>query len=218
MAYPAPFLRLVLTGTLYNEEEFAYGMAWRSDADASGSWFDAVPPALIEACRNWHQSAHFSQETRLTGIKLNAIGVDGKYIDRSNTVEAEVDPARGSGTVLHPAQVSLAVTLDTGARRGLASRGRFFLPGPALALGTDGRVPAAEVQTLATRTATFVGNIRTALNGDYHLAVMSKVRTGGMRDVETIRIGRVLDTIRSRRTDLDEAYTAPVAVPYELTA
>lgn len=207
MAYPAPFLRLVVSGTLYGTEQFAWSLSimrnFESDPAPS-----AVPQALIDAVVAFHSApaAQVGANALLTTIKLNEIGTNGRYLSPSETVLHEFeDGVPGSGTSNNlPAQCAVAVTLRTAARRGLANSGRFFLPHVTLGPSNDGLLLAGAAQGIATAATTFLDAINPALGGNWRPAVVSDVREGAMRAITHVEVGRVIDTIRSRRSSLDE--------------
>lgn len=100
-----------------------------------------------------------------------------------------------------PPQIALAVSLGTGAR-GPGARGRFYLPVPAIALDLATFLGDA---TYVGQVAASTRQLREDLKGDgYTMAVNSGKR--GLQPVTTIRVGRALDTIRSRRRALPESY------------
>ena len=205
MPYPSPFLRLVVSGTLYNVEDFSYGMSFIND-NGLGDPPSEVPAGVVSALATYHQAVSTAQ-AKLTMVKLNLIGTDGRYVSQSDTVLHEwTTPVVGTGTQSVPPQVSLAVTLRTGARRGLASRGRFYLPLPNVQVSpTDGILTPTTAGQVLTATNTLVSALETAIPG-WDLGVVSNVREGAQRAVDHIEVGRVLDTIRSRRVKFREQY------------
>lgn len=216
MVYPVPFLRLAVIGTLYGSETFTYSLSLRRDFDAPLDPPDVVPQGVIDAVTTFHAAGGHSMTStsaHLTMIKLNEIGTDGRYTSEGDTVQHEFDtPVPGSGVPLHPPQIAVAVTLRTAKRRGRAHAGRFYLPMLAQTMGPDGRMSVGAQQGLATAATTFLDDLNAALPG-YEVAVLSNVGTGEVETVTHVAVGRVVDTMRSRRTSLDEDYFegAPLA-------
>jgi hypothetical protein len=141
----------------------------------------------------------------LTEVKFASIGIDGKYTG-DPFIRAVNQPGNGGGAFRYPPQVSLAVSLMT-ARRGPRGKGRFFLPCPVVQLGTDLRMSEADRDSIQGAVAGFISNLNNWPGidaGEPKVTVASTFGTNS--DVIAVRVGRALDTIRSRRSDLVEAY------------
>lgn len=206
MAYPQNFFRLVCSGTLVGSETFSYGISLRKEF-TTGSAPDEVLVGVIDAVTDFHSNANVAigSQAVLTTIKFNEINTDGRYANDGDTVLADLDPGvPGSGTTSMPPQVALAITLRTAKMRGRAHAGRFYIPRLAGAIGTDGRLAAAQAGTIVTAATTFLNDLNAALDGVARVAVLSDVGTGAVNDVTHVEVGRVLDTMRSRRRSLDE--------------
>lgn len=139
---------------------------------------------------------------------IRAIGADGKQLrNASGGFEgvglSDTAPFAGTGTAspLLPPQCAVVVSLQS-ERAGATGKGRFFLPAPAGAMGTDYRLTALAQENLATGVKNFLN----ALNPTYgQVRVYSTKGTPGSR-VVSIRVGRAIDTQRRRRGDLLESY------------
>lgn len=207
MAYPTTFLRLVVIGTLYGSETFTWSLALRRNFTPNPVVPDEVPAGVIEAVTDFHTATgmNLGSAAVLTAIKLNEIGEDGRYVSQGDTVMHEfATGVPGTGTSVHPSQCAVAVTLRTNIKRGRASSGRFYLPKLASAVGSDGRMPVAEAQQIATNATTFLTDLQAAMDGAWSPAVMSNIGTGASQAITLVECGRVVDTIRSRRTSLEE--------------
>lgn len=206
MAYPHNIFRLVMSGTLAGSETFSYGITI-DKTFTTGSAPEEVPVGVLDAVEAFHSDANIAIGTQavLTMVKFNEIDVNGRYASTENTVLHEFDPGiPGTGGNTMPPQVALAVTLRTAQRRGRASSGRFYIPKLGGAIGTDGRLAAAQALQVATVATTFLNDLNTALDGIGRVAVASDIGTGAINPVTHVEVGRVLDTIRSRRRSLDE--------------
>jgi hypothetical protein len=136
------------------------------------------------------------------------------HVDGSGKVRTRADgsylqgikdtPSAGSviGGIKYPLQTAIVVSLQT-ARPGATGKGRFYLPFPAWTLGaTDHRVTTPDAGDLATKAAAFI----TQLNGIAEdVAVVSSY--GYTSRVTGVRVGRVADTMRSRRSQGIEGYS-----------
>lgn len=153
---------------------------------------------------------------RLTACDIRYIAANGLQPRNaaggfSGAARYESDQAGSmSSAVRYPPQVSLVVSLQT-ARAGARGKGRFFLPAPGYVLQDDSRLSVAHATGMANVGAAIVNTVNSAFPPAYgKVSVMSSF--GFSSEVTSIRVGRTLDTHRSRRSDLIEAYiVAPVA-------
>lgn len=212
MTYKQPFLRLVVQGQIYAAETFSWSIAFGTGISVAPPPPTTMPVGIISAITTFHAgSGMVSKYAKLDRIKLNQIGIDGRYT-QDVTLEHEFNPViEGASTLIVPPQVALAFTLDTSVRRGRASHGRFYLPMPGIAAEpATGALAASTTNAYATQARTMLNAIVVALGLPYRPVVTSKLGLGEERNVTGIRVGRVLDTIRSRRTSLPEDYaTSP---------
>jgi hypothetical protein len=196
-------------------EIFSYGLSVGGAGAVS-----AGADVLEDACQDlidFHvrQATGISSTARLTSIKAAYVQADGTWQGAEAAYEVTGSWPGGAvnngSEMPHAPQVALAVTLRT-ASNTPRTRGRFFLPAPAWgSLSADGLV--AEVQ--AGSTAGSVVQLIQALNnqpgfdqGDDRVIVASTF--GANTPVTSVSVGRVLDTIRSRRNALREAYVSAV--------
>jgi hypothetical protein len=214
MTYAQPFLRLVVAGDLYGVEQFSFSMSLINDFGSAPDAPDEVPAGVISAVTDYFAGLPISGAAVLRYIKLNLIGTNGRYVSESETVvhDFTVPYPKGSGAGSPAPQLALAVSLGTARARGRAHAGRFYLPTPSVSLGADGRIDAALTDGIAVETVEFFANLHAALPG-WEVGVTSDLGTGAQFPVTHVRVGRVLDTIRSRRTSLDEDYKQRPVVP-----
>jgi hypothetical protein len=123
-----------------------------------------------------------------------------------------------------PAQVALAATLTSDNQRGLAAKGRMYLPGVAVALDSNaGKISSANVGNIATALQTFLDSVNTAAGTSGRVILASKGRrglttpggdttyVGGVSAwVTGCRVGDVYDTQQRRRRQLPETYQTRV--------
>jgi hypothetical protein len=179
----------------------------------TGGSIAAITPADLSgataAIQAWHTSAgaKIASVCKLSSVKMNIIGVDGKYENLVTSEQLVADVAGGDlGSPRYPNQVALAISLTTGYSRGPAHRGRFYMPLPNHGMGSDSLVALSE----RTATVTAATNLLTALNAvnaNLKVGVYSrKLGAAAHRLVTGIQVGRVLDTQRRRRRSLLENY------------
>lgn len=230
MAYPGFFHRLVVIGTMYTTERFNFTMSIVSGEDPSV--VEPVTEDLLNAVANdvigWWDNAYNSpgvgivDDARLTDIKLNRIDAQGHYADNEAMVTSVGTPIPGPAAGTLPAQLALAVTLRTARERGRGSRGRFYLPtvGVLASLDASGRLSTEQATNLATGAAQLVD----AINQTYwargggllvgmRVGVASNIGTGVFEPATAVEVGRVPDTIRSRRSSLVEDHQRVALAP-----
>ena len=237
MPYPAPYMYLTVIGDSYvAAEHWQFGLKI-TDGGLSNL---ATVTAVQDDVQKWWigDSSAYSGTTvfgsltthRLTEVKVARIGVDGTYPPTEASASHFFAPAAaGTNPPLagQIAQGSLVATLTTALPRGLASKGRIFLPPSSrYAIAADGTMSVAD----ATGIAASVRILINAINANPevgNVAVFSRGRrlrgpdlpngkptytfpnAGAMNNVTGVRVGRVVDTQRRRRRSLVEN---PVAV------
>lgn len=185
---------------------FPYDVAW----EESNETVDDLIAAGARDAYDGTISALACQDVFLTQVKVSNVGADGKVKKRADGSyqqgewEGSVQGVQGAQPM--PLQTALCVSLTT-MRSGATGKGRFFLPWPGYVIqAADKRLTAAAAQALAENARDFL-NALAAVFVDPPQVVSSK---GYMSEVVGVRVGRVPDTMRSRREDLPEGY---VAVP-----
>jgi hypothetical protein len=198
-------------------EIFVFGLNLIPPA-ANAEATPAARSALAAACRQafaggLHQT--ISSECKLTRTRVADIGPAGLvrrdfFGAYAQNDDETVVPCTGSPG--KAPQVALAVSTVT-QFAGRTGRGRFYLPLPDYAPLEQGLLPEVTRQAVLTRAVTFLNAINTAAvaNGFGRLCIASggSVTTNqppALIPITAVRVGRVLDTMRSRRSALNEAY------------
>lgn len=151
-----------------------------------------------------------SGRAQLREVKVAFIGADGKYLRDPYT--APVADGQGGGTDSGSTlpQAALAVSLVT-ARRGPSGKGRFYVPMPVAPVSFDLLADANLTQGLATSTVGLLQALNNQPGWDLGTTGVCVASTKGFNTPVTgVRVGRVVDTIRTRRRSLHEAYGATV--------
>lgn len=113
-------------------------------------------------------------------------------------------PAGVAGTGMQPLPFQCAVVLSLGTdKKGANYRGRLFLGGlsTTVTIGQDGRMSHALGNTLGLAFGTNV--VAGLARGAWHVNVWSGRLAAG-REVQNVKVGTVIDTMRSRRRSLPE--------------
>lgn len=193
--------RLVFGGRLFDKESWScsVNVGGTPDVNLAASTFQAAISAWVGGA-----SSQISSAARLDFIKFNSINpVTGRYILAYSNEILQNDMAIGA-KVPAPGQNTVAISLRTALARGRAHAGRFYAPTGAITItGTDGRISGIDATSLATAARAMVNGINTALAGQGQVVVFSKIGQS-VQPVTAIRVGRVIDTMRSRRASLPE--------------
>lgn len=215
MPFIQPHHYLTLSGTLHDVEEWSFGLRLRDVAPSAVEQDQAALNAFAPLVRaHWSSQGNpISSASRLTTLKYNAVDQLGHYVNQT-TVAAEVVPSvsGAGGQATFPPQVALVVTLETGFSRGLAHRGRIYLPSPT---GVLSQVTGALESTWSQLAATWAAGLIDLINGHPGFGTVMVASsgstkpgapdTGAERLVTGVSCGSVLDTMRSRRSSMREA-------------
>lgn len=157
-------------------------------------------------------SEHLSS-TQVDDWRFYVIGTDGKMEGNGPLLHefAENELKGTAQAYLYPNQVALVATL-VAANRGPARFGRMYLPPPNLPLDSSGRISAANAGFRADSIGAFLKNVSDAIDMEditssegLNISPGPVGSTVGTKQViDHIEVGRVLDTMRSRRRSLLE--------------
>lgn len=209
MVFPLRSALLAFGGTLYGTEAWTMTLRLTPPATIGDqvAW-QAACDAVHGVIGAWWPTGESSAPATHVWTKLNEIRPDGRYNQAYTILSTRITPIAGNGSVVkHPPQVSLVATLETGVTRGNAARGRIFIPCPRRTIGNDGMLVQNDALGAATAVKGLLDNIN-AIDPDMKVHVMSpggvKDPVGAQRLVTGVSVGRVLDTMRSRRAQLAE--------------
>lgn len=175
-------------------------------------------PALEAVATAWRPvleavigtAAYFANNVHLTEIAYYRAQADGTTTGGQWERLFLADPATGiSSSAFVPFQVATVVSLDAQGPRG-GRFGRFYLPALSSSVDAGGRLTTASATNLCANVVTALTGVNTALStavgSDVELVVASGRGDGENRPVRVVKVGRVPDTMRSRRTSLVEDY------------
>lgn len=232
MTFPQAHQYVTVIGDSYGTlERWQFGFRLTSGGVSNQATADAIKPYVLKwwvgTAAPYSVNSNFGSVSthRLTEIKCANIETTGLYPPTLPSASSFVNPITAGTNAPHAGmlpQGSLAMTLTTAVPRGLASKGRVYLP-PSLRYQpfTDGLLPVAETQKLADsflnlikeiNADPLVGNVAIFSRGKGVAAfdaVKKKVRysypgAGAVNNVTGVRVGRVVDTQRRRRRSLAE--------------
>lgn len=202
-----PHARVVLSGTIGPSqglpvppvEAFAFGLSLVRPGPAS----QAEADSLWNICSTYfsNASSQIGIFAQLRQVKVSDTDANGKLVGSSFAHVGYT--VGGTNNAVYPPQVSLVVSLGTGLRGG-THRGRVYLPMPAAAVGQDLEISSADRASAEAAFVTFIQTINAQYAGQPGVVVASS--KGFNTKVTTVRVGRALDTMRTRRKKLPENY------------
>lgn len=223
MAHPHMFIKVVAEGTLFDAERFAFGFHIVQGPTFEDERIPAVTQPYADQIggivKTFFTSAKLgvTSAAKLDRVKVNRIGTDGHYVEKE-TFEHVINPSvSGAVNVYVPAQNALVVSLvGTENPRALAGRGRFYLPpvqGMNSLEGTGRMSPqrVADVADAAKKLIEDINAVHKGLGVQYawvgNTSAGKGSRAGRQQVVSEIRVGNVVDTVKSRRHSIAEVYT-----------
>lgn len=222
---PRPFERKVNKVTIYGSS-FGGQEIWTTGFYIGAPGTDALVPSESTAAAIKTAWATFCGATdvvmsymwKTEGVKVAHMNQDGSTdLDAVVNSPYTTPVEGGSGQIGYPPQVSLVATLLADNGRGLAGKGRMYLPGIAAGLDTTGHIGGTQHQNIANRLAAFFGEVEASFDGGQvinasHGRAPFTGSTATNRFVTHVRVGNVYDTQRRRRNSLVESYaTAALA-------
>lgn len=208
--------RVTLSGTMFGgAEQWSTGFYLGQEGSDATPGSTLMCDAILNAWRTFFTSAtsYVSQQYATTQCKVALMNSDG-HTDLSKVFYGY--PATAlvgqQGTNTHPPQCTLVATLQSDRPRGLASKGRMYLPGISAALGGNGKISTANRDSIALNLKTFFDTIHASFDVQDQLILASKGNgplpavTAQNDYVQTIKVGDVIDTQRRRRNGLVESY------------
>lgn len=222
--------RITISGTSFQAAEiwstsFYVGFAGQDAAAPNQTVLDNIRTAWTAFFTS--VDVAFSNRWQTNQVKAALIGTDGKT-DLASVLYAPYGTAISGNNSFnaYPPQVTLAATLEVAGARGLAAKGRMYLPGIAQPLETDGRLSAANTLKVANGFKAFLDQVNVATSGAGSVILASQGRrvkdaqgeyqpvpgTAVNAVVNRVRVGSVYDTQRRRRNDLVETYQTAALV------
>lgn len=220
MPFP-PHYRAVIDGGWLNGTDVVerWSTSYRITSDqAFGAGLlneqDYINNELTDFCTRLFAGPAFTNQVFVDKLSFNRIGPDGRYADGSAShskvlTGASIIKGTNTGGRHMPLQVAMVGSLRSDVARGPGSHGRMFLPCPDVVLGSDYTVPVVDRDVVLGRLVdafNHADGVATAATGItfYPALVSAKGTTGTRHRITRVGLGRVLDTVRSRRRSLPE--------------
>lgn len=216
MAFAHKVNRVTISGTMFGgEEEWSTGFYFGytgGDADLPDQTLvDGIGPLWQTFFTN--ATSRVSNQWKTSEIKVAQLGTDGKTIPDSPVYYTYPAPITGAyNSPSFPPQCALVATLVGPLPRGLASKGRMFLPGIVGSVDSNGRLGDTDRGTICTNIKTFLTAVNALpANNVVVLASKGSLVPGGsapiIKAAISVRVGNVYDTQRRRRNALTEVYS-----------
>lgn len=230
MPYAHSVHRVTISGTAFDGAEiwstgFFLGNVSSGVSNPTQQLADAIRTAWTSFFQD--PQVQFGTNWKTDQVKVAQVMEDGKT-SLSNVVYAPYGTAIAGtyGSNVFPPQLSLVATLENAGARGLAAKGRMYLPGIAHAIGTNGKIGDTQVLNVANKFKTFLDAVNVAASGDSGVVLASQGRRTRNADgsyspvpgtavnarVNRVRVGSVYDTQRRRRNALVETYQTATLV------
>lgn len=215
MSFPHRVAKVTFSGTMFNGAE-----VWSTGFHLGWEGQDATPiteQGVADVGLAWetlfkNAGAFISSRYTFTQAKIAMLNNDGKTIPDSAVYWGPALPVVGGGGAFAlPPQNSLVVSLGNSQPRGLAAKGRMFVPGINAQIEPTGHIHIGVQTTVADAFETFFDTVYNDadLPGQPVLASLGRgpLKEGGtIRYITKIRVGNVIDTQRRRRNGLAETY------------
>lgn len=227
--YAFPFARVTISGDCFGgAEQWSTGFQMGFEASAVTDIDPGAAQAVAAAWEVFFENSihHIPDEYRTTETKVALINANGTTnVDEISYHTLSPVVVGGSPDNPMPAQITVAATLTSQFQRGLASKGRMYLPGYAHTVqAADGKIPTARTAELVAGIKLFLDTVNANVLLPGLVIIASKGHKTGALDannqpvyvdgrnavVTGCRIGNVYDTQRRRRNDLTEQYSTAV--------
>jgi hypothetical protein len=227
--YAYKFARVTISGDCYSgAEQWATGLQM-GNQDADVTTIDPLAAQHVaDAWKVYWQNNlyHFSNSFRTLQTKVALINTNGTT-DTGQISYHTLSPVSvgGSSDNPMPAQITVAATMTSQLQRGIASKGRMYLPGFAHTIeSATGKIPSARTAELVAGFKAFLDTLQADVYLPERVVLASKghktatldangqpVYVDGIQMTVTgCRIGNVFDTQRRRRNQLTEQYSTAV--------
>lgn len=217
--------KVTLSGTMFGGAE-----EWSTGFYVGNATADAELPTVQLAediATAWetffeHAQSYISNQYKAEIVKISSFGIDGKA-NSADTVYASLpNNTQGARSEMLPPQCALVATLQGPQSRGLASKGRMYLPGVVIGIGNNGQTDPFNTNLICVNLKTFLNAVNASAETDNVVMLASHgqltsagaPKIGGLpavnHEVISVKIGTVYDTQRRRRNGLSEQYMTNV--------
>lgn len=215
MPVPTHF-KFTFRGVFLNTPEtWSFGVKFERTVGAGGDATvedvnEGTVTDAISGLINGFNGPTMMNNVRVQDWRCYVIGTDGRAEGDIKVVDVYDANIHGLGSTRQPSQLAVAVT-TVGDDRGPGRLGRFYLPGLVLEMGADLRMGVPDAAMIATNVTAFLKKISDAIDlpgvtfssGAVNISTRGST-AGTKQQVDHVEVGRVVDTLRSRRRALEE--------------
>lgn len=216
---PVPtHLRMTVRGIFVGTEEtwsnvFHFDRTNTAEPDAGTD--DVNSNNISAAVAGMYGAGYISPLVEVSDWRIYVIGTNGKMEGNAPLMKeyAASELRGGGGSTKYPPQIAVACS-TLAENRGAAQFGRFYLPGPTAGIGSDFRLSTGDAIIYQQMAVTFLKAVADSI--DLMLTTSATAvhvskgppgsSVGTIQEVKRVRVGRVLDTLHSRRRSLEEDY------------
>jgi hypothetical protein len=222
MVYAHRVNRVTFSGTMFGgAEQWSTGFWLGQEGSDAQDPTDAMATYLLDAWRVFFNKGDTSISSQYSTTQCKV----AQFLDTGRTDLTKVHYAfpttalvGGNASETLPPQCSIVATLLSDRPRGLASKGRMYLPGIATAVGINGKMSTIRRDTIALNLRAFFNTVRAGTDFTDRPILVAKgigplpALTAQNDYIQTIRIGDVIDTQRRRRNQLVESYKTEILI------
>jgi hypothetical protein len=224
MTFDRPHFYLTFGGTLYplasGHEQWQTGLHFAADiAHTESDFLDAqgaisTSDILADVTKlikgTYGFNCNWSNVVTVDWVKLAVKKTNGEYAGAAKVSE-QAPQGGGAGAYAVAPQLAAVVSFWSGTNFGKANRGRMYLPVPytfttSLSVN-DPRATRTQADDLRDSVKAAIHDIAgevSTIGLPTYPAIMSSLGAGTTKAILNISAGRVVDTMRSRRTSLEE--------------
>lgn len=226
MAYPNNFIKITFGGSIFAKKDiWTCGINFGSptgDLDLAGVKAKVQLGGIPNNVATWFQSdlSSISVDAVLEWVKVAYIGTNGLYELDADTFDIEelVTGSMAVSTYRPIPQHTTAISFETDVRRGAGRFGRIYPPLNGQ-VDTEGMVHPQLAINMGNATALLLGQLGVNLSAvgmAYIPPIVASQKTTKHNEITKVRVGRVVDTQRSRRNAYPELYSPSVGIEFSL--
>lgn len=221
MVYAHKVQRVTISGTMFSgTEQWSTGFWMGKESADAGVFTEVTAQNILAAWETFFENSLHAISTQYATTQVKtALLLDTGQTDTTQVHYAypgsAINGAVASNT--HPPQNAVVVTLLSDRPRGLASKGRMYLPGFSGSIDATAKMTSATRDNIATGMKTFFDSFVGDVDFNGNELILVAKGTGALPAltaqndyVESLRVGDVVDTQRRRRNSLNEVFTTRV--------
>jgi hypothetical protein len=218
MAFAHKVNRVSMIGTMFGGAEIWSTGFWAGHAGSDApAPTDLMAEAVATAWTPFFTAGAdlISYLYKTATIKITPYNADGTINVPGVKTFSYATPIVGAHTGNgHPPQIAVVASLIAGNGKGLAGKGRMFIPGVGDGVDPTGHMTTSTCTSIASNLSTFFANVNASIDSpgeainaskrDFVIGDLTPIN----RALTAVRVGNVFDTQRRRRNALSEVYSS----------